>query len=74
MRELGESYRKPTRGFARYIQIAQGSLEENKYYIILSNDLKYLNRSDYHHLYYMADETSRILTGLRKKILQRVYS
>lgn len=68
---LTESYRKSTRDFARYIQISQGSLEETKYYTILRQDLGCVNQIDFQNLFYMADEASRVLTGLRKQIAQR---
>ena len=41
---IAEGYRKTGRADKlRFMNIAQGSLEESRYYIVLSNDLNYIN-------------------------------
>ncbi|MGE0267158.1 MAG: four helix bundle protein [Candidatus Omnitrophota bacterium] len=65
---IAEGQKKPTKDFVRFLQIAHGSLEETKYHLILSHDLKYLPTNDYESLYKIADEVGRMLNGLRVKL------
>jgi four helix bundle protein len=63
---IAEGFVKRTRPEKiRLMNIAQGSLEECKYYIILSSDLKY---GDSKELEIMAEEVSKILVGYIKAI------
>jgi four helix bundle protein len=55
---------------ARYMNIAQGSLEECKYYLILSNDLNY---GDNKHLSDLIDEVSKMLAAYATSILNAKY-
>ena len=55
-----------TKDKVRFYNIAQGSLEELKYYLILINDLNYCNTTK---LKEMADEVGKILNGYIKSIL-----
>jgi len=48
--------------------IAQTSLEELKYYFLLSYDLKYINKSKGEDLTNNAREVGRMMTGLSKNI------
>lgn len=50
----------------RYFNIAQGSLEECRYYLILSNDLEYGNSSD---LLSLLQEVSKLLESYSNSIL-----
>ena len=50
----------------RYFNIAQGSLEECRYYIILSADLQYCDPSD---LEEKSEEVSRLLIAYSKAVL-----
>lgn len=50
----------------RFLNIAQGSLEECRYYIILAGDLKFGNSS---HLETQAEEVSKILNSYMKAII-----
>ncbi len=52
---------------ARFMNIAQGSVEECRYYVILSEDLGYGNTKD---LLDILDEIGRILNAYRKSILR----
>jgi four helix bundle protein len=54
---------------ARFMNIAQGSLEECRYYIILSKDLGY---GDALNLKNQLEETSKILQAYASKILNSV--
>lgn len=51
---------------ARYLNIAQGSLEEVKYYFILATDLKYY---DFQLLRNDLEEVSKMLSSYKNKIL-----
>ena len=51
-----------------FFNISQGSLEEIKYYLILSKDLEYIQ--DTKEISDLAEETSRLLSGLIKTAAQ----
>ena len=51
----------------RFLNISEGSLEECKYYIILANDLKYINENN--ELMNKAEEVSKLLNSYSKAIL-----
>ncbi|MCK5033468.1 MAG: four helix bundle protein [Calditrichia bacterium] len=54
--------------FARFLQIAMGSASEVEYLILLSNELKYINKNVYEELLNNIIEIKRMLTTLIKKI------
>ena len=56
--------RKHRKEYVQYLYIAQGSLEEAKYYILLSKDLCYLKESAYKKLVDLSEEVGRMLRGL----------
>lgn len=60
--------RRGDKEFRHFINIASASLEETKYYLILSLDLKYIKQDDYKGLMDFADEVSKMLYGLYKKL------
>lgn len=55
--------------YARFIVIADGSLEELKYYFILGKDLKYIQESDFQDLNKISDEVGRMLKGFHKTLI-----
>jgi four helix bundle protein len=58
---IAEGFKKKTMpDKARYMNIAQGSLEECRYYLILAKDLGYTNSTD---LMMQLEETSKLLEG-----------
>jgi len=64
---IAEGFKK--RGKAdklRYMNIAQGSLEECRYYLILSKDLEYANTDK---LQIKIDEIGKLLAGYSKAII-----
>lgn len=61
--------RKSQRDFAHFLNIADASLEETKYHLILAKDLEYLKQADYKRLSDLCDEAGRMLCGFQKKIL-----
>jgi len=64
---IAEGFKKRGRADkARFMNIAQGSLEEIRYYLILARDLKYLDSSD---LLRQLEEVSRLLEAYSYAIL-----
>ena len=69
---IAEGYRRD--GMAdklRFLNIAQGSLEECRYYILLSKDLEYISVDTYGTLNNLIEETSRLLNAYYKGIKNR---
>lgn len=50
------------------MNIAQGSLEECRYYILLSKDLDYITENNYIKLTESIEETSKLLNAYSKSI------
>ena len=66
---IAEGYRKLSQADKlRFLNIAQGSLEECRYYCILSRDLGYIDSSVYNSLISGVRETSFFLNGYIKGI------
>jgi four helix bundle protein len=64
---IAEGYKKKTKlDKARFFNIAQGSLEECHYYLILSNDLGY---GENHSMLVLLDEVSKMLHVYIQKML-----
>lgn len=64
---IAEGFKKRTlKDKSNFYNISQGSLEELRYYLILSLDLGYLN--DNKDLLYLIEENGRMLYGLIKSI------
>ncbi len=64
---IAEGFRKRTSADkARFLNISQGSLEEVRYYLILSDDLNYAKTDDLHTL---LTEVSKLLEAYRSAIL-----
>ncbi|MBV9211931.1 MAG: four helix bundle protein [Acidobacteria bacterium] len=67
---IAEGFKKKGRtDKARFMNIAQGSLEECRYYLILSNDLGY---GDSQELILELDEVSRLLAKYHDTILASI--
>jgi len=54
--------------FANFMTIAEGSLEELKYYFLLSRDLNHISHALAEPLYQRAEELGRMLCGLKAHI------
>jgi four helix bundle protein len=64
---IAEGYKKKGKNDKmRFFNISEGSLEECKYYIILSKDLEYVNNDD---LLTSAEEVSKLLNSYSKAII-----
>lgn len=64
--------RRSTKDFLRYLEIAGGSLEETRYFLILGKDLGYLNDEDFADLRRRCDEVGRLLGGLCQSLRRRL--
>ena len=60
--------RRSDRDFAHFLKIADASLEETKYHLLLAHDLTYVARDAYVKLSTLADEVGRMLCGFRKTL------
>ena len=60
--------KKSTKEFLHFLNIADCSLEETKYHLILSKDLSYISLSEYNSLEELCDEIGRMLNGLQNKL------
>ena len=71
---IAEGYRKLGQSDKlRFLNIAQGSLEECKYYCILSRDLGYVDTDTYELMYAEVNEVSYLLNSYVKGILDNKY-
>jgi four helix bundle protein len=65
---IAEGFRKQTRADkARFLNTAEGSLEECRYYLILAHDLGYTDKAT---MWRTSEEVGRLLTGYRGAILR----
>ena len=72
---IAEGYKKlSSSDKLRFYNIAQGSLEECRYYILLSHDLGYIDEATYSNLSSSAEETSKLLTSYCKGLMENNYS
>lgn len=60
--------RKSATEFARFLNIAEGSLSEVEYLLILSRDLAYASPDQIEPLIQEASEVARMLYALRRKV------
>lgn len=57
---IAEGYKKKTKANKlNFLNISEGSLEEVKYYIILSKDLDFITEKEYNSLEALCDEVGR---------------
>lgn len=58
---ISEGYRKKSKADKlRFLNIAEGSLDETKYYLILIRDLKFI-KNEYDKLFELSEEVSKLL-------------
>ena len=66
---IAEGYKRLSQGEKlRFMNYAQGSLEECRYYIILSKDLGYIDADRYDMMIDLIEEVSKLLNGYVKGI------
>ncbi len=67
---IAEGYRKIGKADKlRFLNISQGSLEECRYYIILSKDLGYIDEQTFQQLFNALERTSWFLNSYAKGII-----
>jgi four helix bundle protein len=61
---IAEGFKRRTKNDSiHFYNIAQGSLEEAKYQLLLAKDLQYIKIENYPSVQNLADETGRLLAG-----------
>lgn len=66
---IAEGYKKKTKPHKlSFLNISEGSLEEVKYYLILSKDLDYISENTFQKLEALSEEVGKILTGYSNAI------
>ena len=72
---IAEGYRKLSKADKlRFINISQGSLEECRYYVILSKDLAYISTDEYEQLNGLIEDVSRLLNAYGRKIKESSFA
>ena len=72
---IAEGYKKLSKADKlRFLNISQGSLEECRYYIILSRDLSYINSNTYNELIGSLEETSKLLNSYIRGVLNKQFA
>ena len=66
--------RRSKREFANFMSVAEGSLEELKYYFLLSRDLGYFPDKSLAPRYGDAEEVGRMLYGLKAHVNQEIIN
>lgn len=61
--------RTSRKDFSHFLTIAKGSLEETKYFLLLSKDLGYLSENVFNDLDLMCAEIGRMLYAFQQKLL-----
>ena len=70
---IAEGYRRDgIKDKLHFLNIAQGSLEECRYYILLSKDLGYIDNDKYEQLNISIEDASRMLNKYYKGISERI--
>ena len=60
--------RKSRKEYLYFLNVADSSLEETKYHIILSKDLGYLEEENFDKVTEMCDEVGKMLFGLQRAL------
>ena len=60
--------RRSNKEFAYFLNMADSSLEETKYHLLLACDLKYLDKDAHEELSRLTDEVGRMLFGFQKTL------
>jgi four helix bundle protein len=64
--------RNTTKEYLHFLYNARGSLEEVRYFLLLSYDLNFLNENIYHELEQKYETASKMLNGLIKSIKSKL--
>lgn len=66
--------RRSTKDFLRYLEIASGSLEETRNFLLLARDLGYVKPATFKLFHQSCDETGRLLGALARSLRRRAAS
>lgn len=62
-----ESFKRRTKNDSiHFYNIAEGSLEELKYQLILAKDLKYISKKEFNEVYNLAEEVGKLVNGWKR--------
>ena len=68
---IAEGYRRKGKNEKlRFFNISQGSLEECRYFLILSKDLNYINDEQFQKLINILEKSSKLLNGYCKQLYE----
>ena len=71
---IAEGYKRLSKADKlRFLNISQGSLEECRYYIILSRDLSYINIKTYNELIGHLEEISKLLNSYIRGVVNKQF-
>ena len=65
--------RNSTKEYLHHLSIARGSLAELETLLLLAEQLKYCQRVEISEILHRCDEVSRMLSGLRKRLKERIH-
>ncbi len=69
MSNIAEGFDRGSRAeFHQFLVIAKGSCAEVRSQLYVALDIKYISREQFHQIKELAEETSRIISGLRSAI------
>lgn len=60
--------RRSDKDYAHFLNMAEASLEETKYFLILARDLKYMENDHYGELMDLSEEVGKMLHAYRGKL------
>ena len=64
-----EGYKRQSgKDFAHFLNMADSSLEETKYHLLLARDLHYMNKIEHDRFLALIEEIGRMLYGFQKKL------
>ena len=61
--------RRTDKDFLRFLNLADSSLEETKYHLLLAKDLGYLEEMKYEDMNKLCVEVGKMISGLEKKLM-----
>ena len=61
---IAEGFKRRTKNDSvHFYNMAEGSLEELKYQLLLAKDLKYITNPEYEKVFVLSEETGRLING-----------
>jgi len=66
------SKRRTDKDYCHFLNMSEGSLEELKYYLVLSKDLDYMREEMYQKFFLISEEVGRLLNGFVRKLRNKL--